>query len=383
MFYNMNMDPVEKLKLLKDATRHEPAGDEIPVASSRLPRDLVDCITYVVSPHKRQMPVLKTMTTTVCTHNCAYCVFRSGRDSHRTTFSPDELAEGFLRLYRAGLVEGMFLSSGVLGSGVKAQDQIIATGEILRKRFEFKGYLHLKIMPGAEFDQVLRTMALADRVSVNLEAPSARRLEQIAPKKAFGDDLVQRLRWIQEIRQRQGGDGPSSTTQFVVGPAGESDLELLQTTSFLHRQLGLKRAYFSAFSPVPDTPLENRTPTPAIRQHRLFQSSFLLRDYQFDVEELPFDPDGNLPSHQDPKYLWALSHLAFQPVELNHADQRDLIRVPGIGPMGARRILQERRRGTLRDLGELRKIGVLADRAAPFITLDGKRPPIQLPLWQR
>jgi predicted DNA-binding helix-hairpin-helix protein len=366
---------------LGDATRHEPAGDEIPVASSRIPAELVDCITHVVSPHNRRMPVLKSMTTTACERNCAYCVFRRGRDTRRVTFSPDEMADGFFRLYRAGLVEGLFLSSGVLGNGVRAQDKIIATGEILRHKLGFKGYLHLKVMPGAEHDQVVRTMQLADRVSVNLEAPTPGRLKRIAPRKGFMDELLQRLRWTEQIRQQQGGRGPSSTTQFVVGPAGESDLELLQTTQYLHQRLGLKRAYFSRFDPTPDTPLENAPPTPPMRQHRLFQGSFLLRDYQFEVEELPFGADGNLPLNQDPKLLWAREHLNWRPVELNRASRRDLLRVPGIGPKGANRILQERRRGALRNLEELRKIGVLADRAAPFITLAGKRPPTQLPLW--
>jgi len=375
------MDPVEKLKLLDGATRHEPAGDEVPISSSRIPAELAGCISHVVSPHNRQMPVLKAMTTTACERNCDYCVFRGGRDTPRVTFTPDELADGFFRLYRAGLVEGLFLSSGVVRNGVWSQDKIIATAEILRHKLGYQDYMHLKVMPGAEYDQIVRTMQLADRVSVNLEAPTPDRLERIAPKKGFMDELLQRLRWIEQIRQKQGGRGPSSTTQFVVGPAGESDLELLQTTQYLHQRLRLKRAYFMAFSPVPNTPLENRSPTPAARQHRLFQCSFLLRDYQFEVEELPFGSDGNLPLNQDPKLAWARKSLTQRPVELNRASRRELLRVPGIGPIGADRILQERRRGTLRNLGELRKIGVLAERAAPFITLDGRRPPIQLRLW--
>jgi predicted DNA-binding helix-hairpin-helix protein len=381
MFYNSGMDLVQKLGLLGCETRHEPAGDEVPAVSSRLPPELVDCITHVISPHNRQMPVLKAMTTTVCTRDCNYCGMRCGRDTRRVTFSPDEMADGFFRIYRAGLVEGIFLSSGILGDGVRAQDQIIATAEIIRLKLGFQGYVHLKVMPGAEYDQVVRTMQLANRVSVNLEAPNPGRLERLAPHKGFADELLQRLRWVEQIREDQGGRGPSSTTQFVVGPAGESDLELLQTTQHLHQHLGLKRAYFSRFDPIPDTPLENAPPTPVVRQHRLFQSSFLLRDYHFEVEELPFGPDGNLPLNQDPKLLWARENLFWRPVELNRAERQELLRVPGIGPKGADRVLQERRRGILRNLAELRKIGVLADRAAPFITLDGARPPLQLPLW--
>ena len=355
MFYNGGVDPVEKLKLLDGATQHEPAGDEVPAGSSRIPAELANCISHIVSPQNRRMPVLKAMNTTACELDCSYCVFRSGMDTRRVSFTPDEMADGFFRLYRAGLVEGLFLSSGVVGRGIRAQDQIIATAEILRQELAYGGYLHLKVMPGAEYDQVVRTMELADRVSTNLEAPTRVRLGRIAPT--------------------------SSSTQFVVGPAGESDLELLHVTNHLHRNLGVKRAYFSAFCPVPGTPLENAAPTPAIRQHRLFQGSFLLRDYGFEVEELPFGPDGNLPRNQDPKLAWARANLSQEPVELNRADRLTLLRVPGVGPVGADRVLRERRRGTLRDLGELRKIGVLADRAAPFIKLDGRRPPVQLPLW--
>jgi len=381
MFYNMHMDPVEKLKLLNDAAEYEPAGDEIEVSTGRVPAELAKCITHVVSPHNRQMPVLKTLITSACERNCNYCALRSGRDGRRTTFSPDEMADGFLRLYRAGLVEGLFLSSGIINQGVWSQDRIIATAEILRLKRNFQGYLHLKIMPSAEYDQVVRTMQLANRVSVNLEAPNPDRLARLAPKKAFSEELVQRLTWVEQIRQQQGGRGPSSTTQFVVGPAGESDLELLQTTQYLHQNLKIKRAYFMAFRPVPDTPLDDIAPTTDERQHRLFQCSFLLRDYHFDVEELPFDQGGNLPLNQDPKLAWARANLTYRPVELNTADRENLLRVPGIGPVGAERILKERYRGTLRDLAELRKIGVLAERAAPFITLDGKRPPVQLWLW--
>jgi predicted DNA-binding helix-hairpin-helix protein len=177
------------------------------------------------------------------------------------------------------------------------------------------------------------------------------------------------------------GPAPSSTTQFVVGAAGESDLELLHVTAFLYRHLGLARAYFQAFRPVPGTPLEAHPPTPPQREHRLYQASFLLRDYGFSVEELPFQPDGNLPLDTDPKLAWAREHLAEAPVEVNRAGRETLLRVPGIGPQGADRLIAARRRGRLRDLQDLRALGIAAERAAPFILLDGRRPARQLPLF--
>jgi len=253
--------------------------------------------------------------------------------------------------------------------------------EILRRRYDFRGYIHLKIMPGAERDQIAAAMRLADRVSVNLEAPNEQCLSRLAPHKRFAEELLQRLRWIEDIRRRAPGRWPSSTTQFVVGAADETDLELLTTTEYLHRNAGLARAYFSGFAPVDDTPLQDRPPSPPLREHRLYQSSFLLRDYGFTVEELPFDAGGNLPLGSDPKLAWARRHLTHAPVELNIAERRELLRVPGIGTTGADRILRERRRGRLRHLSDLRKIGVVAGRAAPFILLDGHRPPRQLTLW--
>ncbi len=378
------MDALEKLKLLGPPTCFEPAEE---VVGSRRPPpcrsddDLSGCVHSAVMPGGKHIALLKTLLTSACERDCAYCAFRQGRDFRRATFTPDELARLFMRLHRKDIAEGIFLSSGVAGGGPHTQDRLIATAELLRHRYDFQGYIHLKVMPGAEQEQVLAAMRLADRVSVNLEAPNAERLARVAPHKVFAEELLQRLRWIEEIRRKMPGRWPSSTTQFVVGAADESDVELLTTTEFLHRQVGLARAYFSGFAPVPDTPLEDRPPTPPLREHRLYQSSFLLRDYEFTVEELPFDASGNLPLGSDPKLAWAQQHLAHAPVEVNTADRRELLRVPGVGPKGVERLLRERRRGRLRDLSHLRKLGIVARRAAPFILLDGHRPAHQLSLW--
>jgi len=378
------VDALGKLKLLGPPTCFEPAEE---VVGSRRPPprqtddDLAGAIHNAVMPGGKRIALLKTMLTSACERNCAYCGFRQGRDFRRATFSPDELSRLFMQLHQRGIAEGIFLSSGITGGSPCTQDRLIATAEILRQRCDFRGYIHLKIMPGAERDQIRAAMRLADRVSVNLEAPNTERLARLAPLKVFAEELLQRLRWIEEIRRETPDRWPSSTTQFVVGAAGESDVELLTTTEFLHRQVGLARAYFSRFTPVPDTPLEAHPPTPPLREHRLYQSSFLLRDYGFDVEELPFDGGGNLPLESDPKLAWARRHLVHAPVEVNTADRRDLLRVPGIGPTGAERVLRERRRGRLRDLSDLRKLGIVAQRAAPFVLLDGHRPAHQLSLW--
>jgi predicted DNA-binding helix-hairpin-helix protein len=381
------MDALEKLTLLGPATCFEPAeevgarsrheGAPLPTHSG----DMSGAIHNAVMPGGKRIALLKTLLTSACERDCAYCAFRKDRDFRRASFAPDELADLFMRLHRGGVAQGVFLSSGIAGGGPRVQDRLIATAEILRRRHQFRGYIHLKIMPGAERDQIVAAMRLANRVSVNLEAPNTHRLSTLAPHKRFDDELLQRLRWIDQIRREMPGSWPSSTTQFVVGAVGETDVELLTTTEFLHRRAGLARAYFSSFSPVTDTPLEGRPASPPLREHRLYQSSFLLRDYGFDLEELPFGAQGFLPLDTDPKLAWAQSNLSVSPVELNLAARRDLLRVPGIGPLSADRILQARRQGRLRELSDLRKLGIPSTRAEPFILLDGRRPPRQLRLW--
>jgi predicted DNA-binding helix-hairpin-helix protein len=376
------MDALAKLKLLGPPTCFEPAEEiGVPQTPIREDDDLSGAIHNAVMPNGRRIALLKTMLTSACERDCTYCAFRQGRDFRRASFTPDELAALFMQLHRKGIAEGLFLSSGLAGGGPRIQDRLIATAEIMRQRYEFQGYIHLKVMPGAERDQIAAAMRLSNRVSVNLESPNAERLARLAPRKIFAEELLQRLCWIEEIRREKPGRWPSSTTQFVVGAVDESDLELLTTTEYLHRQAGIARAYFSSFSPVTDTPLENQSPSSPLREHRLYQSSFLLRDYGFTVEELPFDTGGNLSLESDPKLAWAQRNLTHAPVEVNTASRQDLLRVPGIGPKGAERILRERRRGRLCTLTDLRKIGIVTKRAAPYILLDGRRPSHQLPLF--
>ncbi len=378
------MDAVGKLKLLGPATCFEPAGEvALERAAGRPPRvdDITKCIHQAATPGGKRIALLKTLLTSACERDCHYCAFRQGRDFRRATFSPDELARLFMQMHGRGIAQGLFLSSGVAGSGPTTEDRLIDTAEILRRRYQFRGYIHLKIMPGAEREQIEAAMRLADRVSVNLEAPNPVRLSSMAPHKSFDGELFQRLRWIEDIRRARPGRWPSSTTQFVVGASDESDVELLTTTEFLHREVGLARVYFMAFTPVPDTPLENRAPTPPEREQRLYQASFLLRDYDFCAEELPFDAGGNLPLEIDPKLAWARQRLSHAPVEVNTASRRDLLRVPGIGPKGADKVRRARERGTLRHIGDLGKLGIAAERAAPYILLDGRRPARQLSLW--
>lgn len=344
-------------------------------------------IHNAVMPNGQRTPLLKTMLTSVCENNCRYCAFSSRRDFKRETFIPDEMAKTFMAVYQKGIVEGLFLSSGMAGGGKRTQDRLLAAAEILRKKYKFMGYLHLKIMPGSDKGQVFQAMRLADRVSINLESPNQLRLNQLAPDKNFLDELLGPLRWVEEIRRNESsskgwkGKWPSSTTQFVVGGVDESDLELMTTSMYLMKSLKLGRVYYSKFRPVENTPLENREPLNPWREHRLYQASFLIRDYGFDTEELPFLEGGNLPLEIDPKLAWARNNLLENPIEINSADYQTLIRIPGIGPKTAKRILDTRKREPLKSLDNLRNLGIPGQKAAPFILMMGNYQPRQLSLW--
>lgn len=385
----MNLEPAEETSAqgspnARGACGHTPA--EIQSTFNDNQKDAL-MIHNAHLPGGKITPMLKTMITSACERDCFYCPFRAGRNFRRATFKPEEMANAFTEMNKAKMVDGIFLSSGIAGGGVRTQDKLLDTIDIIRRKKNFTGYIHLKIMPGAEKAQVLRAMQLADRVSVNLEAPNAERLPKLAPRKFFWEELMRPLQWAHEIRsslsasQNIKGKWPSLVTQFVVGAAGENDLEVLSTTAQLTKHIRLARAYFSAFHPIHDTPLENTPAENPMREHRLYQSSFLLRDYGFDLEEMPFDRGGNLPLDVDPKIAWAAANLSETPVEINRADRRSLLRIPGIGPKGADSILVARRRGLLTDLRDLKALGVLASRAAPYILLNGKQAARQLSLF--
>ena len=397
MNYSIALEPLEKIARMGDLNGFEAAGDAphaeptrpscftpSPAKPTRQERNTASLrrSIYQATTPRGPKPVLRTMMTTACERNCFYCAFRAGRSStERLTLQPAEMAEGFTRMQKAGLVDGLFLSSGIIGGGVKAQDKIIDTAEILRKKQKYGGFIHLKIMPGAEYEQVRRAMQLADRVSVNLEGATQGRLAQLAPQKEFWDELLLRLMWTQQIR-REERVRASSVTQFVVGAAGDTDLELISLSEKLYQQAGLRRVYYSSFFPVPDTPFENLPPASAKRQHRLYQASFLLRDYNWETEDIGFGADQNLRLDVDPKQAWADLYLRAAPVELNQADRQTLLRVPGIGPKSADRILRARRLGRLTDLKTLRALGVASpQKAAPYVLLDGRQPAHQLALF--
>jgi predicted DNA-binding helix-hairpin-helix protein len=337
---------------------------------------------YVTHPQRGKIPVMRILQTSACERNCHYCPFQAGRNYRRVTLETEELAASFDRMQRSKLVDGLFLSSGIIGGGVKSMDKTLATVEILRRKYEYHGYIHLKIMPGAEATQIEQAARLADRLSINLEGANEKRLARLAPKKDFWQELVSPFHWLRQNRETLGPwvKPPSLTTQFVVGPAGEADQELLTTVDTLYRQANLSRAYYSTFHPVSGTTFEHMPQTSSTRGHRLYQADWLLRFYGFKLDELPFDQAGNLPLDHDPKLAWAKTHLSQRPLEINRAGRAELLRIPGIGPKTAEAIIAARRFGHISDLQQLKQLGGQAPKAAPYILLDGRQPGYQLPL---
>jgi predicted DNA-binding helix-hairpin-helix protein len=328
--------------------------------------------------------LFKVLQTNACRYSCKYCFTSCAIRRKRTTFKPDELATTFISLSQQKRVDGLFLSSGIVPDANTTMEKMLATVERLRLKDGYTGYIHLKLIPGASFEYIERAVQLADRVSLNLEAPNQARLTDLAPDKEFAGSMWGRMVWAAELIRRARAEGraaaKSLTTQFVVGAVGESDRELLQTIDRAHRELDLRRAYFSAFHPIERSPFADQPAEDPTRALRLYQADFMLRDYGFSAADLPYDESGLLPRDRTPKQAWAEQHL-HEPVELNRATRHQLLRVPGIGPKSADRIIAARREARLRDLGQLRALGVTTGWAAPYVLLDGRRSAEQLRIW--
>jgi predicted DNA-binding helix-hairpin-helix protein len=328
--------------------------------------------------------LLKVLQTNSCRFACKYCYTSCAIRRKRTTFKSDELATAFITLKRRQQVDGLFLSSGIVPDADTTMEKMLATVERLRLREGYSGYIHLKLIPGASFEYIAWAVELADRVSLNLEAPNQDRLTALSPDKEFDLNMWERMRWAADLMRRARLEGwqaaKSLTTQFVVGAAGESDRELLQTVERAHRELDLRRAYFSAFHPIERSPFADLPAEDPVRALRLYQADFMIRDYGFGFADLPFDDEGLLPRDKTPKQAWAERYL-IEPVEVNRASRATLLKVPGIGPRSADRIIEARRETKLCDLSQLKALGVTIAWSVPYILLDGRRAPEQLRLW--
>ena len=385
-------DTEQKLDLLTESARFDVClascanNSQGGVGRFRDPADPMERWIYPATvPGRGQVGILKVLMTNACPNNCSYCALAACRRAvRRVSFEPQELAAAFMRLVGAGAVHGLFLSSGV-GRGADAEmERMVRTAELLRQRYAFRDYIHLKVLPGASRSLVEAASRLATRLSINLESPNPAFLRTVAPDKSFVEDLLVRMKWIGEC-VRGGRESTaaqsravSQTTQFVVGAAGETDLDILRTVDWVYRELYVFRSYFSAVQPVDPVggPTAGRPggAVPLDREHRLYQSDFLLRGYGFRLEDLVFDASGALPREVDPKMAYAMMHPELYPLDVNRASEQELLRIPGIGPLSALRIVTARKEGTLRDATDLAKLGARARRAAPYIEFSGRRP---------
>jgi predicted DNA-binding helix-hairpin-helix protein len=330
--------------------------------------------------------LLRVLMTNACSFNCHYCPMRRDRELPRTLLKPEELVRIFLGALRRGWCEGLFITKGIPGRPAHVTDELIKALELLRERHRFGGYIHVKLVPGAECAQIERLTQLASRVSVNFEAPCGASLSAIAPDKKWDTTHAnfEQVRGL-VLREREArahgrpvdrlhpGGASGMTMQFVVGATPDTDQSLIGAVARLSEGGGVHHPHFSAFRPIARTPMENTPAAPALREHRLYQAAHLLTDYGFEAEEVVFGPSGNLPLSLDPKAVWAIAHPEQFPVEVQHASYETLVRVPGVGPLSARRIVETRTAEVFRGLADLRALGVLTNRAAGFLTIRGRR----------
>ncbi len=342
-------------------------------------------ICHSFSADGRCISLLKVLMTNSCAYDCQYCVNRRSNDIPRATLAPRELAEVMIGFYRRNYIEGLFLSSGVLRDPDYTMERMCETLRILREEYRFNGYIHAKAIPGASGALVARIGLLADRVSVNLELPSEKSLNLLAPDKPkagiFGpmanirDGIAENTHDIQVYHSAPRFAPAGQSTQMVIGATPETDFQIVNLAESLYRKYELKRVYYSAYIPIGTSALlPQNTPVPLLREHRLYQADFLMRFYGFMAKEILSEESPSLDPVLDPKCCWALRNLQCFPVEVNSAELELLLRVPGVGPTGARKIVAARKMCRL-GFVDLKKLNIVLKRAAYFITCSGKYMP--------
>lgn len=326
-------------------------------------------ICHTWSSDGRCIALLKILMTNYCINNCKYCVNRRINDIPRAILSPEEIAYLTIELYRRNYIEGLFLSSGIYRTPDDTMELMLRTARILRKKYGFGGYIHLKLIPGASPELIAEALKLADRVSSNLELPTEESLKKLAPEKNI-PMLLSPLKLIRELYENKEVKAPAST-QLIIGATPDSDKVILALAQKLYAQKMVRRVYYSAYIPVnKDLDLPAIKEPPFLREHRLYQADWLIRFYGFQLDEL-FQEEENLNLRFDPKLSWAMRNINFFPVEITKADYWELIRVPGIGPTSAKKILQARKYGILSE-ETLKNLGIHLKRAKYFITIRGK-----------
>jgi len=330
----------------------------------------------VTLPNGGKSTLFKTLISNTCSNDCRYCPLREQMDIRRCNLMPEETVKVFLDYYNRRKVFGLFLSSGVLGSPDFTMDRLNSVARILRQKYSFKGYIHLKIIPGASDAAIEDALSLASAVSLNIETPGEKNLEKLSNKKRYIEDIIEPIKLISRLTERGARYGKvRQTTQFIVGAAGEQDDEIVRYMYGLYERLKMHRVYFSAFQrDLGDESLVSKHVAPVratdilMREHRLYQVDFLLRKYGFKESEIVFDKSGNLSLTTDPKEMWAIKHPEVFPVNVNKASRISLLRVPGLGPVTVGRILERRKQERIRMIDDVGKIGIRLEKAQRYLS---------------
>jgi len=324
----------------------------------------------------------KEFITSFCENNCFYCAFRKDRNFKREFIQPEKLAKSFFEKYRKGYARGIFISSAILKSSDETQYLINKSAIILRKKYGYRGYMHIKIMPDTDYFAIKEALLYADRASVNFEAPGDSYLKKLSKDKDFKkifDTVLKMRRAYFELRGKYPFILPYGIcTQFIYSPLSERDRDYLEFTEFLYRKINLKMVYFSRFTPVQRTPFESLKQVSLLREKRIYQASLLIRDYGFSLNDIPLDENGNLIKNKDPKLVYAEKNYHLFPVDIKKASYEILLRIPGIGPKIAKKIIQNRDDINLYNLD---KLGINLKRAGRFILVSGKSPLKQASLF--
>lgn len=363
------MSTLEKMKILTDSAQYDLCDY---VSHNKSSQINLPGIYEAIGHNGCKIPLFKTLQSNKCKNDCKYCINQSKRNFTRLELSPEELAKAFLGYYNRGLVNGLFLSSGISDDVDSTMEKQIETVHLLRKKYGYDDYIHLKVVPGASKDSIRRAMALANRVSINIEAATPSGLAELSSTKDYNKDILRRLSWINSL-QHKSTTYPNSThtTQLIVGANDESDKEILSRMEKIYKKSDLKRTYFSAFTPIEETDFSNKEACSTDRTAKLYNADSLLNDYHYSVKELVFDDNDKLSLRQDPKIL-AAKNMDIFPVEVNSAPLIELIRVPGIGIKSAKQIISIRKKTPFTNKEQLRKLGVVVDRAEPYIKISGQ-----------
>lgn len=377
----------EKLEILTDAAKYDVActssGVDRPGEKGKIGNAVKAGICHSFAADGRCISLLKVLMSNDCAFDCTYCVNRRSNECRRTTFTPEELCELMIGFYRRNYVEGLFLSSAVVKSPDYTCEIMLDTLIKLRETYRFNGYVHVKAIPGADARLIEKLGMYADRMSINIEMPSQKSLQVLAPQKSkesilkpmgqISRGIKANSRELVKYKKAPRFVPAGQSTQMIIGASAETDRQILKLTEGLYNKYSLKRVFFSAYMPiVNDRNLPALdTPPPLLREHRLYQADWLLRFYQFKADEILDDSNPDFNPLLDPKCNWAINHMEQFPVEVNKAPYATLLRVPGIGVKSAQRILQARRYAIL-DVEALRKLGIVLKRARFFITCNGK-----------